>query len=240
MNKEKEIRNIWKIVILHLLPGIVLSIIYIFLLKGKILAGYPKLVILGLAGIFSIVPIEIGYLLYVAKKEEGSFNIFKILGLKGKLKLKEYVFYTLSLFVITGILITVLKPLSNYMLNTVFDWIPSWYNYNEDMSLLSKNFVITAIVVNFFFFTLIAPIIEELYFRGYLLARMKWLGKYSVLINVALFSVYHLWSPWLIITRIIALLPLFYFVYKTDSLKLGILVHCLANFTDVAGLVMLL
>lgn len=240
MNNEKEIRSIWKIIILHLLPGIVLSIIYVFLLKQEILAGYPKIVRLGLAGIFSIIPIELGYLLYVAWKEDGSLNIYKILGLKSKMKLKEYIFYTLLLFLITGILMTTLKPLSNFMLRSVFHWVPSWYNYTQDMSLFSRNFIAITIVVNFFFFTLIGPIIEELYFRGYLLARMKWMGRYSVLINVVLFSVYHFWSPWLIIVRVAAMLPLFYYVNKKDSLILAILVHCLANFADVVSLVMLL
>ena len=96
---------------------------------------------------------------------------------------------------------TALKPVSNYLLNTVFRWIPSWYNWNQDMSLFSRNIIIITILVNFFIFTLIVPIIEELYFRGYLLARMKWMGKYSVLFNVILFSVYHFWSPWLIINK---------------------------------------
>jgi uncharacterized protein len=240
MKIEKEITSVWKLMILHLFPGIVLSIIYLFLLKRGILAEYPKLVIMGVASLFSIIPIELGYLFYIAKKEEGSFNIFKILGLKSTMKVKEYIFYTLSLFLLTGILTTALKPLSNYLLHTVFSWIPSWYNYIQDMTLFEKNFLIITIVVSFFIFTLIAPIIEELYFRGYLLVRMKWMGKYSVLINVILFSAYHFWSPWLIISRIIALFPMFYFVYKKDSLKLAIIVHCLLNFTDVVVFIALL
>ncbi|HLO12894.1 MAG TPA: CPBP family intramembrane glutamic endopeptidase [Pseudoneobacillus sp.] len=240
MRIEKEIRSVWKLIILHLFPGIVLSIIYVFLLKEGILENYPKLVILGLAGVFSIIPLELGYLFYVAKKEVGSFNVFKILGLKSKMKLKEYIFYTLLLFIVTGILTTALKPLSNNILNTVFSWIPSSYNYVQDMSLFGRNFIIISIVVSFFIFTLILPIIEELYFRGYLLARMKWMGKYSVFINIILFSVYHFWSPWLIISRIISMLPMYYFVYKKDSLKLAILVHCLCNFTDVVVFITLL
>jgi membrane protease YdiL (CAAX protease family) len=66
------------------------------------------------------------------------------------------------------------------------------------------------------------------------------MGKYSVLINTVLFVVYHLWSSWMIVAGVIAFLPLFYWVYKKDSLKLSIIVHCLANFTDVVALVMLL
>lgn len=72
------------------------------------------------------------------------------------------------------------------------------------------------------------------------MARMKWMGGYSVLFNVILFSVYHFYQPWLIITRVAAMLPLYYFVYKKDSLKMGIFVHCLANFSDVVSYMMLL
>lgn len=237
---EKEIRSIWKIVILHLLPGIMLSIVYMFLIKVEILSEYPKIIILGLSIISSIVPIMLGYLFFIAKKEECSFNIFKILGLKSKMKKKEFIFYTLLLFLITGILMTCLKPLSDCLLNTVFSFIPSRYIYIQDLSSFGRGFIIIAIVVSFFIFTLIGPIVEELYFRGYLLARMKWMGNYGVLIHVILFAVYHFWSPWLIVARVVVMLPLYYFVYKKDSLKLAISVHCIANFTDFVGLVMLL
>jgi len=240
MNQEKEIRNVGKLLILHLLPGAVLSIIYIVLLKTGVLSEYPKLVVLGLAGLLSIVPIELGYLFYVAKKEEGTFKIFKVLGLKSKLKLKEYIIYIPLLFIMTGLIITALKPLSNYLLNTVFRFIPRWYNCNQELSVYSRDSLILLILVSFFFFTLIGPLVEELYFRGYLLARMKWMGKYSVLLNAVLFAVYHFWTPWLIASRVAAFLPLYYYVYKKDSLKLAILVHCIANFTDVIALIMLL
>lgn len=133
-----------------------------------------------------------------------------------------------------------LKPVSNFLLNNVFSFIPNSYVLTEDMSMFSRNIIIITIPVSFFIITIILPIIEELYFRGFLLARMKWMGKYSVLVNTVLFAVYHLWSPWMIVARVVAFLPLFYWVYKKESLKLSIVVHCLANFTDVVALVMLL
>ena len=233
MNKNKEIKNTGKLIFLHLFPGIALSIMYIFFSKVGILAGYPRVIKLGISMIFSTIPIELGYLFYAAKKEEGTYNIFKILGFKGKLKVKVFIFYSLSAIILGGILLIAVKPLQNYLLETVFCWIPSWYNFDQDLSLFSKNYIIIATLVSFFIFTLISPIIEELYFRGFLLARMKWMGKYSVLFNVILFSVYHFFSPWTIITKIVMMLPLCYFVYKKDSLKLGILVHCLGQFTMV-------
>ncbi len=240
MNVDKEIRSIRKLIFLHLFPGIALSSMYIFFSKVGILAGYPKVVILGFSMIFSTIPIELGYLFYVAKKEEGASNIFKILGLNGKLKVKACILYSLSLIIVGVILLIALKPLSDFLLKTVFSWIPSWYNFDQDLSLFSKKYIIIAVLVSFFIMTLIAPIIEELYFRGFLLARMKWMGKYSALFNVILFSVYHLYTPWLIITKIVTMLPLYYFVYKKDSLKLGIFAHCLAQFAGVVSYATLL
>lgn len=237
---EKEIRNIWRIVALHLLPGAALTIIYIFLLRIGLLANLPKLILLGISAMLSIVPIELGYLFYVSRKEEGSYNIFKILGLKSKLKIREYIVYTFLLFIIAGIFLIISKPISNFLLNYIFSWIPSWFSYIQDMSLFSRNLILITTLVNLLVFTLIAPITEELYFRGFLLARMKWLGKYSVLLNVVFFAAYHFWSPWLIVSRIIAMLPLYYIVYKKNSLKLAILVHCFLNFTDVVTLIALL
>ncbi|WP_223178925.1 hypothetical protein [Paenibacillus sp. B2(2019)] len=162
MNNENEIRSIWKLITLHLFPGMALSLLYLFLLQVDSLTGYPKIVALGIAGFFSIVPIELGCLFYVAKKETGNFNIFKVLGLKSKMKVKEYIVYTLLLLSLAGILMKALKPFSNYILNTVFHWLPSEYNYVQDMSLFSENYIIIAIVASFFIITLILPITEEL------------------------------------------------------------------------------
>lgn len=239
-NNDKDLKNIWKLIFLHLFPGVTLSLVYIIFSKSGFFSEYPKIVIAGISALLTTVPIELGILIYIAKKETGSYNIFKILGLKSKMKATKLIAYTLLLLVVGGILLIGLKPVSDYLLVTVFYWIPDWYNWVQDMSLFSRNIIILTIVLEFTIFILVAPIVEELYFRGYLLSRMKWLGKYSVLINVGLFSIYHFWSPWLVVSRFAMMLPLYYFVYKKDSLKLGILVHCLANFTDMVALLLLL
>ena len=139
LNKNKEIKNIGKLIFLHLFPGIALSIVYIFISKLGLLEGYPKMVIASLSEVFSIIPIELGLLFYVAKKEEGSYNIFKILGLKSKMNVTKLIVYSLSLLVVGGILMTVLKPVSDYLLNIVFRWIPGWYNWCVDSACSTEN-----------------------------------------------------------------------------------------------------
>jgi membrane protease YdiL (CAAX protease family) len=86
---------------------------------------------------------------------------------------------------------------------------------------------------------LIGPIVEELYFRGYLLPRMERLGRWAPLVNVSLFSVYHFWSPWQIVARILGLGPTVYAVRWKRNIYLGMAVHCGLNTLSVLIVAML-
>jgi hypothetical protein len=84
----------------------------------------------------------------------------------------------------------------------------------------------------FLFVAFLGPLVEELYFRGYLLPRMN--GKLGPLLHSFLFAAYHVFTPWMIITRTIGLLPLIYAV-KHKNIYVGIIVHILLNTIDVAA-----
>ncbi len=156
------------------------------------------------------------------------------------MKAGQFALYAIVLIIVGAFFLIVFKPVANILLDTVFSWIPEWYNFVQDMSLFDKKNILMATLVSFFILTLIVPVVEEFYFRGFLMARMSWMGVSSVLLNVALFSIYHFYQPWMIITRFVAMLPLYYFVYKKKSLKLGIVVHAFGNFIDVVAYIMLL
>ncbi len=94
-------------------------------------------------------------------------------------------------------------------------------------------------VVLSFVLNIAIPIIEELYFRGFLLPRMARWGNWAPLISVALFSLYHLWLPWENPTRIIALLPVIYAVQWKHNIYLSIAVHALLNTIGSIGLLVL-
>ena len=60
-------------------------------------------------------------------------------------------------------------------------------------------------------------------------------------INITLFSIYHFWSPWQVITRIVGLLPLAFTVYWKRNIYIGMLAHVLLNLIGVlltAGMVL--
>src|SRR5690606_31908649 len=78
-------------------------------------------------------------------------------------------------------------------------------------------------------FSLVVPALEELYFRGYLMDRMRSLRHWAPLVSSVLFAVYHVWSPWMIPVRVIAVLPYVWFSYRYRSVWIAITVHTALN-----------
>lgn len=58
---------------------------------------------------------------------------------------------------------------------------------------------------------------------------MNRLGKAAPLVNVVLFSIYHFFTPWQNITRIVALTPMVYGVWYNKNIRIGIIVHIAVN-----------
>ena len=71
-----------------------------------------------------------------------------------------------------------------------------------------------------------APLVEELYFRGYFLPRMQ--GRFATLFHSFLFAAVHVFTPWMVITRTQGLLPLLFRV-KKKNIYIGMIVHILGN-----------
>ncbi len=80
----------------------------------------------------------------------------------------------------------------------------------------------------------VAPLVEEQYFRGFLLPRISRFGIWSVVLNSLLFTLYHTWTPWLGFTRFLMLLPMVYAVWRLRSIRIGIWIHVLLNTIDVS------
>ena len=90
----------------------------------------------------------------------------------------------------------------------LFGWLPDWFVRPIDLDRarrLQPRGVARDARRLFRPQRLRGPIVEELYFRGYLLPRMEWMGRWAPLVNVSLFSLYHFWSPWQILGRILGL-----------------------------------
>jgi uncharacterized protein len=215
-------------VILHLLPGIMVGGFYFLARQPAANMGYPSIVALILGYAFILIPVELGYLLYQGKKKTGRFTLRAIISYRNSIPRWQYLVWVLIIGIATGAIFTFLKPVDAFLQERLFFLMPD-INYGLDGNYSRQTLIVTYSMF-FIIVTCLSPLVEELYFRGYLLPRMK--GKFSTLFHSLLFATQHVLTPWRIITRTLALLPLVYGV-KKKNIYIGIIVHIMVNLLDL-------
>jgi len=211
-------------VILHLLPGILVGCFYFLALKPVAKMGYPSFFAQFLAFAFILVPLELGFLLVQGKKKNGRFTLRGIISYQKSISWWQYFVWVTIIFVIVGALMTLFKPVDSFLQKNLFFWMPD-VNTGLD-GTFSKTILIVTYSVFLIINVFLAPMVEELYFRGYLLPRIK--GKYAILFHSFLFAAIHVWSPWMIIARTIGFSPIIFGTIK-KNIYVGMIVHMLCN-----------
>jgi len=229
---DVEQHTIGQSVVLHLLPGILIGLFYFAVAQPIRNLGYPSFAALILAAIVVLVPFELGSLFYQGKRV-GTTSLEGIVLYRQRIPLWQYLVWVPVILVLSGLIFTILDPVSS-LLETLFAWLPD--SLRLDMGLggeYSRSVLIITYLLGFIVIVLIAPVVEELYFRGYLLPRMPDLKGWTPIFHSALFALYHTWTPWMVFTRMLGVLPLIYVVQRKRNVHLGIIAHCLMNVIDI-------
>ena len=215
-------------VILHLLPGILVGCFFLLARQPVADMGYPSIIALILAYAFILIPVELGYLLYQGKKKTGRFTLQGIISYRHPIPWWQYLVWVFVIFIAVGAIFTLFKPVDAFLQGKLFFWMPG-INYGLD-GFYSRTTLIVTYSLVFIFVAFLTPLVEELYFRGYLLPRMK--GKFAPLLHSFLFAVQHVLEPWMIITRTLGFLPILFGVRK-KNIYIGIIAHILCNTVNV-------
>jgi hypothetical protein len=223
-------------VVLHLLPGALITAFYIGVAPVVRDLGFPSLMALYLAIVFVLIPFELGYLLYRARTEGVSLG--KVVLYREPVPRGQLVGLVLITFIWAALIATLLfPPLDEFFTETLFSWLPGWFFMAEDFAQYSATALLITWVFGLVANGIAGPVVEELYFRGYLLPRIERLGGWAPLLNMVLFSLYHFFTPWANIGRIVALLPMVYATWWKRNIYLGMAVHVLWN---IGGMLLLL
>lgn len=228
-------------IILHLFPGVLIVGFY-FIVAGPIQdQGFPTVAALILSAIVVLIPVELGIILWVKRKSLNKIT-FQTLIKSTKLRKLEYFLYILGLIIIMGVLVALIEPINTILKDTVFSFFPEKYVLDMGQSTeYSTTLLFWTYLVGFIVLAVIAPIVEEIYFRGYLLPRIPNLGGFDKLLHSFLFACYHMWTPWIIVSRTIFMLPFIYVVSYKKNLYIAFIVHSTVNAIDfIAGFAFLL
>lgn len=214
-------------IVYHLYPGIIITACFAVL--TPLLINYqlpPQFSILVAIAIVAI-PLLLIHLNKVKRKENKN-RLGEINGYQQRLGSGRLILYIIVLVIFMFFIWGITQPLNTVITQKLLSWLPPWYTV-QDFAGYDKQAIIITLLLNLALNGFLAPIVEEYYFRGYLLPRMATWGKWAFVINAILFSFYHFWQPYVYLTLLIALLPLSWAVWKTKDLRLAIYTHCAVN-----------
>ena len=241
METSTKEHSLLKSVALHLLPGIFVGIAYFTLAPFVNEHGFPTAMALILAGVFVLAPFELG-IIFFQKRSSGEKYLEGIIKYTQHIPVWQYFVWVSVILVFSGLIFSGFKFSSDFLI-TFFNWIPTdlFLDLGLDNEFNKQKLIITYVAF-FLFMVIILPIIEEIYFRGYLLPRMpSKLQNYTVIIHSGLFAMYHTWTPWMFFIRTLALLPLIYIVKRKENILIGIIAHCILNSFDfIAAMIFIL
>ena len=231
-NNEIKQLGVGAILAYHLLPGVPILLLTILFANPVWGFGLPIFLALMLAILFGVIPVQLGIMAIIARKQ--GITLRELVSFKNKMPLGKTLIWSILLLIFCVATFTLL-PSVEHPIWTLFDWVPEWSRLDRfDLGNVSKEMVWLILILGFLLNGIFGPYVEELYFRGFLLPRMSKLGKAAPLVNVVLFSIYHFFTPWQNITRIVALTPLAYGVWYNKNIRIGIIVHIAVNVGSMA------
>ena len=217
-----------KLIALHLIPGALVTATFVVLAPLVKAAGLPPIAALLAAILLVLVPVELGIVLRAVNRNGGAAAV----PYRQRLGLREW-FWLMPVLVLAAFVgFGIHRVVEPWLIAHLFGWLPEWFVIPISLGGINDYDAWSWIVTLCAFFLLngvIGPVVEELYFRGFLLPRMERLGRWAPLVNASLFSIYHFWSPWQLVARILGIGPMVYAVRWKRNVYLGMAVHCSLN-----------
>jgi uncharacterized protein len=224
-------------VALHLLPGLAMVLAYVFSAPLVHRWGLPIAFTGSLSILFVLVPLELGIVLYHSRRHGGRWSFASAMSYREPMPRWQYLVLVPLLVVVYTMVIQAWQPVELALAEALW-WVPAWIVNplpQDGVQTYAAPVLLMTAVMRVLCTGLVAPIVEEIYFRGYLLPHIDRLGVGAPVLNAVLFACYHLWTVLLNPGRALAWLPIVYLVWRKRNIALGITVHILLNLIGVIG-----
>lgn len=222
-------------VALHLLPGVLIVAAYVLLgIPVAEALRYPSVFGFLVVIPFVLVPVELGLLLYLGWKRNGRASLVGVVLYRGRpMRRGALAALVVALLAWSFVVGAVLSLLDSYIFREFFSWLPERFfigvGPGEYLTDYARAAAVVTLLASLVLSGFVLPAVEELYFRGYLLPRLSYLGAWAPVLNMTLFALYHLWTPWQALSRIFFFLPTVWATWRREDLRIALWVHCLAN-----------
>ncbi len=218
--------------IAHCAPGVATLLALLALKPLADIWNYPPLMAFTLAVLIVDLPLLLGILFFQGKRRNGRYSLQGIVLYREKIPWWKFL-GVLLLAVVLAVMIGMLGAPADKLLSThVFNGLPAWMQMgnpaqyaNYDRPVLWITMVLWTVITG-----LILPVVEEMYFRGYLLPRM--MGNkdiYGLAGNALVFTLYHAWHPFGWATVFLQGLLFAALVFWYRNYKLSGVLHVIGN-----------
>jgi uncharacterized protein len=224
------------------LPTTLLTATYFIV--GHIQERIPSLLLFFLLATVTLFPIELSVVLRAGRRQYGRYSLRSACTDHTHMSWWKILGYACVLFGFAGLMTAVIAPLELLvtapLAQQLHAHLPAYFDWSDldQLRSYSKGIVLMTCIAYVLLNGIIGPIIEELFFRGYLTSGIRRYGKWAPLIITVLFSLYHLWLPFNNLFRIAIFLPAAYAAWKHTNIFLSIGFHCLCNlFSSVSFII---
>jgi uncharacterized protein len=218
------------LVTLHLLPGAVQTGAYAVLAPLLLRAGATRTLAYLAAVVLAGLPCMVAVLLSARGRRRRGGPPLPVVGNREPLPVWQYVALYVPLLALAFGLLIAAAPLNQLLAGEVFFWLPDYLQPEwqppvpPDRALVLLGLVLQVVIDG-----VAAPVTEEVYFRGFLLPRMRHLGGLAPAANALLFAIQHFWQPYNWALIFLLSLPLAYVVWWKRNIYIAMLIHGSAN-----------
>lgn len=230
---KKGKMTIIKLIMITIIPSALCTALY--LAVGIYLQNLPSMILFVLLATLTLFPFEIWQLLNANKKEFGKPGLQIAFLNHEKMDWWKVFVYGFMLFGVAGIMTATIGRLENFLLKNLSDhlysFLPEYFNWNR-LDLI-RAYPKDTLIFSCVFYTLmnafILPVIEEIYFRGFLTNQLTRYGILAPIIVAVVFSFYHWWLPFNNLFRICIFAVTAVIAYKKKNIYISMVFHCLCN-----------
>ncbi len=229
---EAEIKqhSMSRTIALHLLPGLVALGLYLLTAPWIITLGFPaEFAATALAIPVCVVLLETGYLFYQGYIRNGRLSLDGVVLYRRSMPVWQYAMFVLLLIAWNALVYMPLYDLTaDRLKDALYFWAPGWFLAESDYALYPQNILLVMALVSIPAYTLFG-VLEELYFRGYLMPRISRMGVWAPVLSTLLFTVYHFDILQNSVSVFVGFLPIAYLTWRKQNVYLAVIAHALVN-----------